>query len=198
LVSASGGSAESVMLIWTGSGFETFDYYNTADAGVGFSAGWYDAISGNYATNYLNPSQAVFVQNPSSSAVTVTLTGQVDQGTNTWSQVLPGFNFYSEPTALAGTSLDNTNVNFPATSSPSGGDTYQAWTGAGYGTANGVGDALQYYDTADAGGSPGGWYDVSSGLDESGNATFWPSVGQGFLVFHSGGTSNWVQTFEVQ
>ena len=193
-LSGSAGGSESVMLIWTGHTFEVFDYYNAADASPD-PAGWYDANSGLYCTNTLNPSQSVFIQNPSSGAITCTLTGQVDQGTNTWSTVIPGFGFYSEPTALAGVSLDNTNVNFPATSTQ---DTVQFWTGTGYGTAAGTGDALQYYDAADASPSPAGWYDVGTGNYESGNPAYWPNVGAGFLIFHGGGSSNWVQSFEVQ
>ena len=184
------GQGESTLLIYNGSAFQVFQYLNAADAGG--PAGWYDAL-GNYATNYLNPGQAIFFQNPASSNVTVTLTGQVDQGTNNVGIVKPGFGFYSEPTALAGTPLDSTNVNFPAQDPyPAAGssDTYQSWTGTGYGPI------LFYLNAADAGG-PAGWYD-SLGNDQDGNPSYWPNVGAGFLANHFGAASNWSQTFEVQ
>jgi hypothetical protein len=179
-------SSETTAYVWTGSTFNDLFYYDSADASPS-PAGWYD-VNFNPATNTLNPSQAVFIQNPGSSAITITLTGQVDQGTNTWTPVKPGFNFLSEPTALAGTPLDSTNVNYPATSSE---DTYQAWTGAGYGAT------YFYYNSADASPSPAGWYDVNFNPVD-GTPSVWPAVGAGFLVFHGGGTSNWVQSFEVQ
>ena len=189
------GAGQSTVDIFTPgahSGFTPYVYFNAADASPS-PAGWYDG-AGNYATNLLNPGMAVFFANSAPSNITVTLTGQVDQGTNAAGVVVPGFNYYSEPTALAGTSLDNTNVNFPAYDPyPAAGlnDTYQSWTGTGYGPV------LTYFNAADASPSPAGWYD-GAGNDQDGNASFWPNVGAGFQIFHGGGTSNWVQTFEVQ
>jgi hypothetical protein len=185
------GQGESSLYIFNGTGFKLLQYLNSADAGG--PAGWYDAL-GNYdTTDTLKPGQSVFFQNPASSNVTVTLTGQVDQGTNTVGSIPVGFSFLSEPTALAGLPLDNTNVNFPAQDPyPAAGndDTYQSWTGTGYGPI------LFYLNSADAGG-PAGWYDAL-GNDQDANASYWPAVGAGFLAHHFGGTSNWVQTFEVQ
>jgi hypothetical protein len=186
------GAGESTLLIFTGAGFAQYSYFDAADASPE-PAGWYDG-NGNYATNLLNPGQAIFFQNPAISNVTVTLTGQVDQGTNIVGSVAPGFGFYSEPTALSGTALDSTNVNFPAQDPyPGAGfaDTYQAWTGTGYGPQ------LTYFNAADASPEPAGWYDGNGDYEDTVPAA-WPNVGAGFLVEHFGGTSNWVQTFEVQ
>jgi hypothetical protein len=179
-------SSQTTLFIWTGTTFNEFFYYDTADADPS-PAGWYD-VNFIACTNTLNPSQAAFLSNPGSTPITITLTGQVDQGTNTYTPVTPGNNFYTEPTALAGQPLDSTNVNFPATSSA---DTYQSWTGTGYS------QLYFYYNSADANPSPAGWYDVNFVPVDS-NASVWPGVGQGFLIFHGGGTSNWVQSFEVQ
>jgi len=173
-------------------GYAQLSYFDAADAAPS-PAGWYDG-NGNYATNLLNPGMAIFFQNPAGSNVTVTLTGQVDQGTNQVGPVPPGFNFYSEPTALAGTPLDSTNVNFPAHDPfPASGfqDLYQAWTGNGYGPQ------LTYFNAADASPSPAGWYDGNGDYEDT-VPSAWPNVGAGFLIQHFGGTSNWVQTFEVQ
>lgn len=194
---AGSGAAQSVLDIWNGATFSSFFYYNSSDvAGSGLPPGWYDA-SGNPCTNNFGPSVAAFVDNPGSSSITTTLTGQVDQGTNSWTTVKTGLNFYSEPVPLAGTPLDSTNVNFPATGpdvGPGGEqDTYQAWTGSGYGAT------LFYYDATTAGGFglPAGWYDASGNYQDT-NAVVWPNVGSGFLVQHVGANSNWVSTFQVQ
>lgn len=189
LISASAGASQTLLLEWTGSSFEPYGYFNTADASPS-APGWYDLNTGNYATNTLNPSQAAFLQNPSGSAITVTLTGQVDQGTNTWTPVTTGLSFYSEPVPLAGTPLDSTNVNFPALSSV---DYYQA-----YSPATGYGDAIQYYNAADASPSPAGWYDLNTGNYEDTNSAAWPAVGQGFLIYHGGSTATWKSVFNVQ
>jgi len=132
-------------------------------------------------------SAAVFLRNGATTNITLTVVGNVAQGTNNY-VVTPGLNFYSEPIPLGGTALDSTNVSFPATSSK---DTYQVWTGTGYGAQ------YTYYNTADSGGAPG-WYNSDGSVNESTNSAAWPSVGQGFLINHFGGTSNWVNTFSVQ
>jgi hypothetical protein len=183
---SNGGPNGTTMSIWNGSSFATWYYYSEADAGVG-AGGFYDVTGTVYCTNRLNMSTAVFLHNFASTNLTTTLVGNVTQGTNTYI-VTPGLNFYSEPIPLGGTSLDNTNVNFPATSSQ---DTYQSWTGTGYGPK------YTYYNFVDSGGAPG-WYDITGTINESTNAAAWPSVGQGFLINHIGSTSNWVNTFTVQ
>ena len=187
------GQHQTTIFIWNGTSFTGYFYYNSADSGG--APGWYDSGGNPVPPSVtLNPSQAAFVQNNYTSPITVTLTGQVDQGTNTWTQVTPGFNFYSEPAPLAGTPLDSTNINFPATSYTAGNgsqDTFQAWTGSGYGPA------YFYYNYSDSGGAPG-WYNAAGTVNEDTNAAAWPTVGQGFQLQHFGATSNWVSTFEVQ
>jgi hypothetical protein len=183
---SNGGPNGTTISIWNGSSFATWYYYSPADASPS-PGGFYDGSGTIYCTNTLGMSQAIFLHNFASTNLTVTLVGNVTQGTNTYT-VTPGLNFYSEPIPLGGTSLDNTNVNFPATSSQ---DTYQVWTGTGYGPQ------YTYYNTADSGGFPG-WYDASGTINESTNSAAWPKVGQGFLVKHFGATSNWVNTFSVQ
>jgi len=187
------GQHQSAIEFWTGTTFTPYFYYNNADSGG--APGWYDG-SGNPApaSATLNPSQAAFLQNNYTAAITVTMTGQVDQGTNTETQVKPGINFYSEPTPLAGTPLDSTNISFPATSYTGGNgnpDAYEVWTGSGYSAP------YFYYNNYDSGGSPG-WYNGAGTVNESLGTAGWPAVGQAFEIQHYGSTSNWVQTFEVQ
>jgi hypothetical protein len=183
---SNGGPHGTTVSIFNGTSFTTWYYYSPADASPG-PGGFYDITGNIYSTNTLSMSQAVFVNNSEPTNLTVTLVGNVTQGTNTYT-VKPGLNFYSEPIPLGGTSLDNTNVSFPATSSS---DTYQSWTGSGYGPK------YTYYNFADSGGAPG-WYDITGTINESTNAAAWPAVGQGFLINHAGSTSNWVNTFTVQ
>jgi hypothetical protein len=200
---AASGASESVLYYWTGAGYDTLDYYNLSDVGgvgSGYAPGWYDAQSGLYASNSFGPGVSAFLNNPSGSALTTTITGTVDQGTNAVVPVKPGFNLYAENVPLAGTAIDSTNINFPAAGG--GVDEYQLWLGTGYGTPNAVGDGLNYYNKSDVGyptsGFLPGWYDAESGNYEDTNPAYWPNVGQGFAVVHSGGTSNWVATFNVQ
>jgi hypothetical protein len=174
------GNGSTAVAIWNGSAFKSYSYYTTADGAP--QDGWYDA-SFNLSTNDFGISSAIFVRNQASTNITLTFVGSVATGTNTY-VVQPGLNFYSEPIPFAGTSLDNTNINFPATH---GQDTYTPWNGTSYG-AN-----LTYYTTAD-GAPQDGWYDASFTL-QSGNSAKWPNVGQGFLINHFGSASNWVSTF---
>ena len=176
------GGGKITASLWTGTGFSSYSYYTTADGAT--VNGWYDS-GFNLSTNNFPVATAVFVRNTVATNITLTLVGTVTQGTNTYS-VKPGFTFFAEPIPLAGTSLDSTNVSFPA----SQGDAYTPWTGTSYG-------AQLTYQTTSVGAPQNGWYDSSFNL-QSTNSTKWPSVGQGFLINHSGGTSNWVNTFTVQ
>jgi len=57
---------------------------------------------------------------------------------------------------------------------------------------------LFYLNAAAAAPTPAGWYESSLTYDEDTNAADWPGPGAGFLIYHTGSTSNWVSTFEVQ
>jgi hypothetical protein len=176
------GGGKITASLWTGSGFSSYSYYTTADGAP--ANGWYDA-GFNLSTNNFPVATAVFIRNTVTTNVSLTLVGTVTQGTNTY-VVKPGFSFFAEPVPLAGTSLDSASVTFPATLN----DTYTPWTGTSYGAQ------LTYYTTA-FGAPQNGWYDSGFTL-QSTNSAPWPGVGQGFLINHSGGTSNWVNSFTVQ
>lgn len=184
---SNGGPGGTTISFWNGTSFSTWYYYSAADAAPS-PGGWYDVTGTVYSTNQLGLSSAAFVYNNASTNITVTLVGNVSQGTNNYS-VAPGLNFYSSPIPLAGVSIDNTNIGFPATSSQ---DTYQLWTGNGYGPK------YTYYDAADAAPSPAGWYDVTGTIDEDTNSAAWPAVGQGYLITHFGSATTWTNTFSVQ
>jgi len=177
-------SSDTTMLFWTGSGFHTYIYYNTADSPDG-GQGWYDFTTSAPATNNLAPSGGVFVHNSSGAAITLTTVGTVLQGTNLVT-ITPGFGIYSLPEPLGGTSLDS--QNFPAVSSS---DTYLKWTGTGYYT-------LIYYNSGDSPDGNTGWYDFTTSVYESTNSTVWPNAGNSFFINHSGASETWTNVFNVQ
>jgi len=174
------GNGSTTVAIWTGSGFTSLGYYTTADGAP--QNGWYDS-SFNLSTNGFPLSTAIFVRNTAPTNIVLTFVGSVVTGTNNYT-VNNGLNFYSQPIPLGGTSLDSTNINFPATG---GQDTYTPWTGTAYGAQ------LTYYTTAQ-GAPQDGWYDSSFNL-QSTNPSAWPNVGQGFLINHFGGSSVWTTKF---
>jgi len=177
-------SSDTTVLYWTGSAFHQFIYYNTADSPDG-GQGWYDLNSLAPCTNSLVPTGGVFVHNTSGSAITLPTVGTVLQGTNLVN-ILAGFNIYSLPEPLGGTSLDS--QNFPAVSSS---DTYLKWTGSNY-------YQLIYYNAADSPDGGTGWYDLNTLAYESTNPAVWAPAGGSFFINHSGATEIWTNVFNVQ
>jgi hypothetical protein len=178
---------QTTMQIWNTNTlvFDLFYWYDATDASP-LPAGWYSG-GGSPCTSLLDPANAAYVQNNAAGQITVTIIGNVLEGSHTYI-VSVGQNFYGVPDPFAGLPLDDPQINFPATSSA---DTYQLWTASG-----GYGGLLYYYNAADASPYPAGWYD-GSGTLQSTNPAVWPQPGQGYLINHGGGTSNWLVTYTV-
>lgn len=201
LVSSPAGNINTKFYFWNGGGYDIFAYYTGADAAEqfdpSFGSGWYDT-SGNFASVALKQGAGGghFIKNPASTNITITVVGQVLQGTNVYT-IAPGFNTYTfaEPVS---TNLNSSLVNFPATSSAAGNinDQYFHFNGSGY-------DILTYYTSADAAEQfdpsfGDGWYDTSGNLG-SANPALFPKVGEGFFIKHRAGTTvTWTNKFVVQ
>ncbi|HEY4963706.1 MAG TPA: hypothetical protein VIH90_03365, partial [Candidatus Saccharimonadales bacterium] len=201
LVSDPNGLTNTVLYWWNGASYTILTYYKDIDAqnqfAPTFGDGWYTG-TGAFATNQLNQGKqgGHFVKNPSTSPITVTMVGQVLQGTNVYS-ITPGFNTYTiaEPVS---TNLNSALVNFPGTSDPNGltNDIYYHFNGNSY-------DILTYYTDTDAQNQfaptfGNGWY-TAAGAFGSTNASLWPKVGEGFWIRHAAAsTVNWTNAFTVQ
>ena len=195
-------SSNSVIYVWSGSGYQQFFYFNQADAttweGFASQAGWYD-LAGNMANVQLVANQAAFIQNHSSSPMTITTVGNVLQGTNL-TTINAGYNLVCLSVPVS-TNPVATTFGLPGnmTSSPldpptlAKNDTLYAWNGSGY---------AQYFffNQADAStwegfSSPAGFYDLA------GNAmppSAYPTVNQGFFLYHTGPSITWTNAFTVQ
>jgi len=170
---------------WNAAG-QTFasadSYYDLVHTGGAAPAGWYDANI-NPSTTTLNPGEGFFFFNPSN-ATSVTLVGQVTQGTNSV-PLVAGYSFVSLIPPLA----TDLSTNGPLALPVANGNTYFTFDN----TAGGYSSAISYYDVAHTGGAPAGWYDAS--LNQPGII---PAVGQGFVFFNSLASTSWVNTFSVQ
>jgi len=155
-------------------------FYTAATAGT---AGWYDA-SFNPSTTTVNPGTAVFFQNVASSPVTVTLVGQVTQGTNPPVSIVAGYSFLSVIPPVAVDLTTNGTLALPDFAQD--GPQYLTFT-----TGVGYAQPLTYYTAATAGTK--GWYDSSFNP-----AHLIPAVGQGFVFLNDGAAVNWNTSFSVQ
>jgi hypothetical protein len=199
-ISDPNGITNSVLYVWTGSGYGTILTYFTAPDIDGFifgnnPTGWYDG-GGNYSSISINPGTAGFIYNASTGPITNTFAGKIPQGTNLLS-IPTGFKPFGivEPVS---TNIDSAMIGFPAASDPNGvtNDVYYLWTGTGFGVI------LTYFTAADAdeyflGDQGNGWYD-GSGNNQSLNPAFQPKVGQGFLIHHFAAPTTWTNVFTVQ
>jgi hypothetical protein len=196
------GVLNTVLYAWNGSGYNLFQFFTGPDAdaffliGPGSPSGWYDG-TGNLANFALNQGSGSFLFNPTGTAQTNTLIGEVKQGNNSVA-VNVGFNALSLVPPVA-TNIDSTLANFPGKSDVNGiaNDTLYFWNGAGY-------NLLQYFTGPDADnffligpGSPSGFYD-GTGNYQSQNPAFIPKVGSAFFILRQGSASNWVYSFTVQ
>lgn len=193
--------SNTVLYAWNGSGYDISYYFTDADAGNQFDPthgnGWYTA-GGDLSTNTLvqGPRGGNFIKNASSAPLTITMVGQVLQGTNVYT-ISPGFNTYtlSEPVS---TNLNNSLIGFPATSDPNfaQNDAYYHYNGVTY-------DILYYFTDADAGNQfdpthGDGWYTAGGDLGSTNTALF-PKVGEGFFINHQAPTTvKWTNVFNVQ
>jgi len=194
--------SNSAIYLWNGISYVTYYYFNQADAttweGFASPAGWYDLL-GNYANVKLTGNQAAFIQNHSSSPMTVTTVGTVFQGTNT-SSIVAGYNLVALAVPISTNAFGGT-FGLPAsmTSSPldppnpSRNDTIYAWNGISYTT-------YYYFNAADATtwqgfSSPAGFYDL---LCNAMPSSSYPTVNQGFFLYHTGSAITWTNGFTVQ
>lgn len=195
-------SSNSVIFVWNGSGYAQYFFFNQADAttweGFASPAGWYDAL-GNMANVKLGVNQAAFIQNHSTSPMTITTVGNVLQGTNL-TTINVGYNLMSL-SAPVSTNPVATTFGLPGnlTSSPNdpptlaNNDALYSWNGSGY---------AQYFffNQADATtwegfASPAGFYDA---LGTPMPTSAYPQVNQGFFLYHSGSPITWTNVFTVQ
>jgi hypothetical protein len=191
----------SVLYYWNGVSYDVYYYFTDTDAqnqfDPTFGDGWYSG-AGEFASVTLGQGAGGghFIKNASGSPMTITLVGQVLQGTNNYS-VKPGFNTYVIPEPV-GTNIDSNLVNFPGTSDPNftDNDVYYHYNGSGY-------DVLYYFTDLDAQNQfdptfGDGWY-TGSGDYGTADPSVWPKVGEGFFVLHAADTTNtWVNVFNVE
>jgi len=188
----------TVAYIWNNSGgfFDTFQFYTAADAdnqfGQNFGNGWYDS-GGNLITKTLDQGAGTFIGNPSPSAITLTLVGQVPQGTN-FIKVTPGFNTYSVVPPIV-TNLDSTLLAFPGQSDPNAITNDVVYI---FSPTAGLYNSYSYYTAVDADNQFG--QNFGSGFYDSGGniAPTATTVGSGFFIFHPGATNTWKYSFNVQ
>jgi hypothetical protein len=196
-------SSNSVIYVWNGSGYAQYYFFNQADAttweGFASPAGWYD-LGGTLASVNLTLNEAAFIYNHSGSQMTITTTGNVFQGSNVVTTINAGYNLVCLAVPVS-TNPASTTFGLPGnlTSSPvdpplqSRNDTIFAWNGSGYAQ-------YYYFNQADATtwegfASPAGFYDLGGSLMPSSS---YPTVNQGFFLYHTGSPVTWTNTFSVQ
>ncbi len=137
--------------------------------------GWFDG-SLNPATNVVTPTNgSFFLYNASGSATTVTMVGNVVQGTST----LPVGSAYSFQAIVAPVSQDLDTNNFPAQD----GMQYTTFDPVGQGYTQ----PIQFYAAGP------GWFDGSFNQQ-----TPTPAVGSGFVIYNPGSAVSWSYSFTVQ
>ncbi len=179
-------SSDTTVLYWTGTSYQQYIYYDSADSPDG-GQGWYATFgSGALSTNYLAPGQGVFAHNSSGAPITLTTVGSVLTGTNLI-PVKTGEYIYSYPVPIGGESLDA--AGYPATSSS---DTALIWTGSGY-------HQYIYYNTGDSPDGGQGWYQTyGAGTNVSGTASAWPNAGGALFINHPSAPVTWTNIFSTQ
>lgn len=193
-VSDAAGALNTTLYLWGGSGYNIYQYFTGADADAffalsGATSGWYDN-GGTLAAAQFKQGTGSFIYNPSASAITNTIVGQVPQG-NFSRNIQTGFDTYSVIPPIS-TNIDST-IGFPGTSDPAGAnnDTIYIYNG-GY-------NIYQYFTGADAdaffalSGATTGWYDNGGTLSSSKQ-----KVGQGFFLRHFTAPVTWNSSFTVQ
>ncbi|MFO1487182.1 MAG: hypothetical protein U1F65_01775 [Verrucomicrobiota bacterium] len=186
----------TTLYLWTGSTYNIYQYFTGADADNWFVLsgsvnGWYDSV-GNLASAQFKQGTGSFIYNPSGTAITNTIVGQVPQG-NFSRTIKTGFDTYSVIPPIS-TNIDST-IGFPGTSDVNGNnnDTIYIYNpGVGY-------SIFQYFTGSDAdnwfvlSGSVNGWYDSVGNLASSKQ-----KVGQGFFLRHFTAPVTWNSSFTVQ
>lgn len=197
LTSDPNGATNTVIYLFSGGNFSSYQYFSGADADNNFfasgsAAGFYDTV-GNLLTAPLSQGVGAFLYNPNAGSVTATVVGTVPQTTNVIS-IASGFNLLSLPVPVS-TNLESSIGGFAGTSDPNAvnNDVLFLFNGGGY-------SSYQYFTGADAdnnffaSGSVTGFYDTVGNRVTS--ATL---VGQGFYLQHVvAGTEKWTNSFTVQ
>jgi hypothetical protein len=200
--------SNTVLYVWdTTSGYTTWYYFNAADAAAwgatSAGPGFFNASTGDKCTSAIGQGQAAFLFNPAPGQITVTLTGNVQQGTNQIVSIVGsagnGYNVLALPVPVA-TNACVAGYGLPTTltsqsNDPPGdydNDVMYLWSpDSGYST-------WFYFNTSDA----AAWGATSAGPDffnaGSGNSVGTLPVGAGFLLLHHGATLSWTNTFVVQ
>lgn len=208
---APGTSSNSTMLVWGGSSFTPYTFYNSADATVWedddpnvYPAGWYKP-DGSPASVHLTNGASVFIRNNSAIApMTVTTIGTVFQGQNV-SVIKAGLNLIGLQVPIStnvcvgadGSALPyGLPLNMTSTPNPPGAglnDQMLFWNGNSY-------TPFTYYNSADA----TVWEDDSPNVypagfyKPDGSPATYPAVNQGFFIKHIGASINWTNSFTVQ
>ena len=168
-VALTNGVVDSMQIMsFNGSAFDDADQYY-----AGF--GWYMADGVTPSTRTFTPGVGYLMFNPGAANVTVTLLGDVPQGTST-TTISAGNGLYGSVVPVV--SGFSTN-GFPSA------DSMQYSTFSGYPTPA-YSDAYQYY-------AGFGWY-MPDGVTPVDPA---PAVGQGFLLFNPGSAAPWTRVFTV-
>jgi len=179
----------------------TYTYFNASDAdnvlGQNEGNGWYLG-DGSLGVGALKQGAGEFIKNASPQPITLTLVGQVPQGTNVV-PIYPGFSTYCIVPPIS-TNIDATLLGFPGQSDPNGNtnDVYYLFRpeSQSYFSAT-------YYTAADAdnvlGGNSGDGFYLGDDTYVSSIPNDWPKVGQAFFIFHPATSTNqWQVKFNVQ
>ncbi len=193
-------SSNTVLYLWN-NGYTTWYYYNAADANnngnIGqFVAGFYDG-QGNQLIASASQGSAVFLKNVFSAPITATVTGNVQQGTNTSQVISVGYNMISlqQPISTnlftAGYGLP-VNLNSTSNDPPAAGhDILYMWNN-GYTT-------WYYYNATDANNSGNVGQPVADFYDGQGNELTPPPANAGLFIYHVTGSPITVtNVFQVQ
>ena len=190
----------NTVLYYYNGGYFTYYYFNAADAATwgatSAGPGFFDASTGDKLNANLSQGQAVFLHNAAGSPITITLTGNVLQGTNTLPSINNGYQLVSIPQPIA-TNAAVANYGLPAlTSQPL--DPPSAYNNDVMYLYNGGYFTYYYFNAADAAtwgatAAGPGFFDASTG-DPAPNA----AVNQGFFLLHNGSSALWTNKFTVQ
>jgi hypothetical protein len=152
---------ESQVQKFTGTGFNVDIYDGTA---------WLDNATGNPSATTVSPGEGFFFFNPTGSAITSTLVGEVRTGNGLTVPLGPGYSLVS---SIVPQDISLTAANgFPQRLEMQ----YQSFTGTGFNVL--INDGT-------------GWLDNATGDPADAR----PTVGQGFFIFNPGALVNWVRDF---
>jgi len=196
--------SNTVLYVWDpGSGYTTWYYFNAADAATwgatSAGPGFFDKTTGDRCPTAIVQGRAAFLYNAAPGTITLTLTGNVLQGTNAVVSIVSGYNMLSLPVPVA-TNACVTDYGIPTTlfsqsvdpPDANGNDAMYLWNpGSGYTT-------WYYFNASDA----AAWGATSAGPDffdkTTGNSVGTLGVSSGFMLYHTGSTIPWTSTFMVQ